>query len=142
LEELTWRFVHYQTSLSDKRLKMNTNRANLEVIAPTIEEAIAKGLADLGLPLEAVEVETLDEGSRGLFGLGSRHARVRLTVKNYSQRISPLNNDLPVSNQLMKNPKVEVEIEYEEFDFEEEDTIAKAPVRSQMSFNTWLGRRF
>lgn len=60
---------------------MNAQRATLEIIAPTVEEAINKGLADLGLPREAVEVETLDEGSRGLFGIGARQARIRLVVK-------------------------------------------------------------
>ncbi len=57
-------------------------RTTLEVIAPTVDEAVAKGLAQLGLPLEAVEVEILDRGGRGLFGLlGHRDARVRLVVK-------------------------------------------------------------
>jgi spoIIIJ-associated protein len=60
---------------------MNEKRTNLEVIAPTIEEAVSRGLADLGLPEEAVDIEVLDEGSRGLFGLGSRQARVRLSIK-------------------------------------------------------------
>ncbi len=61
---------------------MKEKRATLEIIAPTVEEAIAKGLADLGLPEDAVEVEVLDQGSRGLFGLGSRQARIRLAVKS------------------------------------------------------------
>ncbi|MBA4380037.1 MAG: hypothetical protein C0393_05040 [Anaerolinea sp.] len=56
-------------------------RTTLEIIAPTVEEALAQGLADLGLPREAVDVEVLDEGSRGLFGLGGRQVRVRLTIK-------------------------------------------------------------
>lgn len=60
---------------------MSEKRASLEVIAPSVEEAVAKGLADLGLTEEAVDVEVLDPGSRGLFGLGSRQARVRLTIK-------------------------------------------------------------
>ncbi len=60
---------------------MKSQRTMLEIIAPSIEEAIEKGLVDLGLPREAVEIEVLDEGSRGLFGLGSRQARVRLTLK-------------------------------------------------------------
>lgn len=64
---------------------MNTQRANLEVIASTIEEAIKNGLADLGLDEEDVEIEVLDEGSRGLFGIGSRLARVRLTVRSASE---------------------------------------------------------
>ncbi len=56
-------------------------RTTLEMIAPTVEEAIAQGLADLGLPEEAVDVEVLDSGSRGLLGIGGRQARVRLTIK-------------------------------------------------------------
>jgi spoIIIJ-associated protein len=61
---------------------MSEKRASLEVIAPSIEEAVAKGLEDLGLVEEDVNVEVLDPGSRGLFGLGSRQARVRLTMKS------------------------------------------------------------
>lgn len=60
---------------------MNEKRTSLEVIALSVEEAINKGLSDLGLPEEAVDVEILDEGSRGLFGLGGRQARIRLSVK-------------------------------------------------------------
>ncbi len=109
---------------------MNTNRATLEVIAPTIEEAIAKGLADLGLPLESVEVETLDEGSRGLFGLGSRQARVRLTVKSNSQPAKPL----PVQQSATAPEPVEeepmlVEEEFEEEFETEEEAPSKTPVR-------------
>jgi len=65
------------------------NRATLEVIAPTIEEAIAKGISELGLPEEAIEIEVLDSGSKGLFGIGSRQARVRLIVKSSEQKDSP-----------------------------------------------------
>jgi spoIIIJ-associated protein len=61
---------------------MSENRASLEIIAPTVEEAVAKGLEDLGLPQDAVEIEVLDPGSRGLFGLGSRQARIRLMIKS------------------------------------------------------------
>lgn len=60
---------------------MFNGRTTIEMIAPTVEEAIQKGLAELRLPREAVDVEVLDEGSRGLFGLGARQARVRLSVR-------------------------------------------------------------
>ncbi len=57
-------------------------RTVLEVIAPTVDEAVARGLSELGLSLDDVEVEILDRGGRPLFGLlGRRQARVRLTVK-------------------------------------------------------------
>ena len=55
-------------------------RTTLEIIAPTVEEALAQGLAQLGLPASAVSVEVLDLGNKGLFGLGARQVRVRLTV--------------------------------------------------------------
>src|SRR6266498_774837 len=55
-------------------------RTTLEVIAPTVEEAIAQGLAELGLTADAVSVEVLDAGNKGLFGLGRPQVRVRLTV--------------------------------------------------------------
>jgi spoIIIJ-associated protein len=56
-------------------------KPTLEIIASTVEEALAQGLAQLGLPAEAVSMEVLDAGSKGLFGLGGRQVRVRLTVK-------------------------------------------------------------
>jgi spoIIIJ-associated protein len=68
-------------ALSLIEAEMNEKRTNLEVIAPSVEEAIARGLADLGLPEEAVDIEVLDTGTRGLFGLGTRQARVRLSIK-------------------------------------------------------------
>lgn len=64
---------------------MSEKRATLEVIAPSIDEAIEKGLSDLGLTRAAVDVKVLDEGSSGLFGLGSRQARVMLVVKDDSE---------------------------------------------------------
>lgn len=60
---------------------MTEQRPTLEKIAPSIEEAIENGLEELGLPREAVDVEILDEGNKGLFGLGSRQARVLLIIK-------------------------------------------------------------
>lgn len=63
----------------------NDKRATLEVIAPSVDEAIEKGLADLGLPRENVQIEILDEGTRGILGIGSRQARIRLMVISKSE---------------------------------------------------------
>lgn len=52
----------------------------LEAIGSNADEAIQKGLAELGLSLDEVEIEILDEGATGLFGIGDRQARVQLTV--------------------------------------------------------------
>ncbi|MEE8567165.1 MAG: RNA-binding cell elongation regulator Jag/EloR, partial [Anaerolineales bacterium] len=60
---------------------MAEKRTSIEVIAPTVEEAVARGAQELNLPEEALEVEILDEGSKGFLGLGSRQVRLRLTVR-------------------------------------------------------------
>jgi spoIIIJ-associated protein len=57
-----------------------SDRTTLEIIAPTVEEALLQGLSQLGLTADAVSVEVVDSGSKGLFGLGGRQVRVRLTV--------------------------------------------------------------
>ena len=60
---------------------MAETRTSMEVIAPSVEEAVARGVKELNLPEEELEVEILDEGSKGFLGLGGRQARVRLTVR-------------------------------------------------------------
>jgi len=60
-------------------------KTTLEIIAPTVEEAIAQGLAQLNLTADAVSVEVLDTGNKGLFGLGKPQVRVRLTVGGISE---------------------------------------------------------
>jgi spoIIIJ-associated protein len=53
----------------------------IEATGADVEAAIAAGLARLEADRDAVEIEVLDEGSRGLLGLGTREAHVRLTPK-------------------------------------------------------------
>src|SRR3970282_847373 len=60
---------------------MKLKKTSLEVIAPSVEEAIARGAAELGLPPDDFEVEVLDEGGKGFLGLSARQTRVRLTVR-------------------------------------------------------------
>jgi spoIIIJ-associated protein len=64
-------------------------RPTLEIIAPTVEEAIAQGLEQLGLTADAVSVEVLDAGTKGLFGIGGRQVRVRLTVRGPGDASTP-----------------------------------------------------
>ena len=61
---------------------------SLEYIAATAEEAINKGLQNLNVTREEVDIEILDNGKKGIFGLGARQARVRLTIKADSLRAS------------------------------------------------------
>jgi spoIIIJ-associated protein len=55
------------------------NKREIEARGSDVEAAINNGLAKLGLTRNDVIVEVLDEGSRGLLGIGAREAVVRLT---------------------------------------------------------------
>jgi spoIIIJ-associated protein len=59
---------------------MSTEKQSVEITAESLEEAIDQGLAELDRARSEVEIEILDEGTKGLFGLGSKEASVRLTV--------------------------------------------------------------
>jgi spoIIIJ-associated protein len=97
---------------------MNEKRTHLEVIASSIEEAIENGLSELGLTEEQVEIEILDQGSRGLFGLGSRQARVRLVVLSEADVHSrPSQPDL-VEEEFDLEPAMEEELLEEEYEQE------------------------
>ena len=53
----------------------------IEVTAKTEDEAIAKGLAQLGLDRDDVSVEILERGKTGFLGIGSVPAKVKLTYE-------------------------------------------------------------
>ncbi|MBI3317648.1 MAG: Jag N-terminal domain-containing protein [Candidatus Omnitrophica bacterium] len=54
----------------------------VKVEGRTVKEAIAKGLAILGVPRSEVTVQVLAEENRGLFGMrGAKQAKVQLTLK-------------------------------------------------------------
>lgn len=72
---------------------MSHEKTTLEIIAPSVEEAIDNGLNQLGLPREAVEIEVLDSGNRGLFGLGGRQSRVRITIPLSEASVSKPSSD-------------------------------------------------
>ena len=104
---------------------MDEKHANLEIIAPTIEEAVEKGLKDLGLPEDAVEIEILDEGNKGFLGIGGRQARVRLTIKGDEPQTTAAPPPVPESP-ASPTPTAAVEPEdsdYDEFSFDDEDTV-------------------
>jgi len=52
---------------------------SLEVSAKTVEEAIERGLQQLGLTREQVETVVLNKGRSGFLGMGAEEAVVRLT---------------------------------------------------------------
>jgi spoIIIJ-associated protein len=65
--------------LQVKDTPMDSGRS-IEAIGDDVEQAIAHGLAELGVGPGQVIVEVLEEPSRGMFGIGARPARVRLQL--------------------------------------------------------------
>jgi len=55
-------------------------RKSVEASGNTIEEAIEKALAQLGVSREEAEIQILSQGGRRLLGLGTQEARVRVTM--------------------------------------------------------------
>jgi spoIIIJ-associated protein len=86
-------------------------KTTLEIIAPTVEEAIAQGLAQLGLTADAVSVEVLDAGNKGLFGLGKPQVRVRLTVNPAGGVADVQTESAPSKAPSRRAKRVEAEVE-------------------------------
>ncbi len=51
----------------------------------SIDEAVFHGLMELGLSIDEVSIETLQNESKGLFGIGAKMARVRLVQRDPSE---------------------------------------------------------
>jgi len=82
---------------------MSQPKPSLEIIAPSIEEAIAQGAEELGIPKEDLTIEILDEGTKGFLGLGTRLARVRLTIREgLSDEQSTLEPETPAAPEVQE----------------------------------------
>ena len=53
---------------------------SLEMTGKTVDAAVEKALQELGATLEEAEIEVLEDGAKGIFGLGSKDAKVRVSV--------------------------------------------------------------
>lgn len=68
-----------------------------EKSAKNKEAAIEAALKELGAAREDVDIEVLDEGSKGFLGIGARDARVRVTLKKaQSEEAAPVQTSAPV----------------------------------------------
>lgn len=68
-----------------------------EKSAKNKEAAIEAALKELGAAREDVDIEVLDEGSKGFLGIGARDARVRATLKKaQSEEAAPAQTSAPV----------------------------------------------
>lgn len=61
---------------------MEAGRRSVEGRGKTVDDAILDALTKLGASREAVDIDVLSEGSRGVWGIGAEDARVRATLKS------------------------------------------------------------
>ena len=54
---------------------------SIDVTAKSVDEAIFMGIDQLGLSIDQVDIEIIEEGGRRLFGIGSKQCVVRLTER-------------------------------------------------------------
>ena len=78
----------------------------IDVTGKTEEEAIRKGLEQLGMDRDDVSVEILERAKNGFLGIGSNPARVRLT---YGPEEAPVEEPAPVVKPVVQKPAAEKE---------------------------------
>ncbi len=93
---------------------MNEKITTLEIIAPSVDEAVEQGLDQLGLPRDAVSVEVIEEGKGGFLGIGNRKVRVRLSIANESPK-EKKESLLPIhiENEVFDDPLEEAKVKAE-----------------------------
>ncbi len=60
----------------------------IQKTAKTVDKAIEEALAELKATKDDVEIEVIDEGSKGFLGFGSRDAVVKVTVKFNPEKVA------------------------------------------------------
>ncbi|UPQ86383.1 Jag N-terminal domain-containing protein [Ignavigranum ruoffiae] len=76
---------------------------SITINAETVDEAIAKGLADLGIVREEAEIRVINEGKKGFLGFGRQDAVVVISRKN-NQSLSELTDALEAEMEAKKAP--------------------------------------
>lgn len=80
---------------------------SIEKMGKTVEEAVSEVLKELGTTKDKVEIEVLEEGSKGFFGLfGSKMAKVRVTKK-----IDPIGSAKNFLQEIFRTMNMEVMID-------------------------------
>lgn len=62
----------------------------MEKRAKNVETAIEEALKELNTTKENVDIEIIDEGSKGFLGIGAKDAVVKVTLKNETKKEAPL----------------------------------------------------
>ena len=82
------------------------------VSAKTVDEAITNALLQLGASSDQVDIEVLEEGSKGFLGMLRRDAKIRATLKEGADPVleasEPLGSDITVTEVEEQQPQEEM----------------------------------
>ncbi len=104
----------------------------VEATGQDVESAIKSGLARLGVDSKNVIVEVLEESSRGLFGIGGKPARVRLTLlappmPTPAEAPAPAQESPPKPRRRSRRPKKSSQPPARVAEIEDDDDGSQAP---------------
>lgn len=101
-----------------------------EFYAGSVQEAVEKAATDLGVSPEQVDYTVLDEGSSGFLGIGTRDARIAVSVPELETIVEPLEADISASPEpVVQEPDENSSLAVEDTHSDEGDagTIEEAP---------------
>lgn len=104
----------------------------IEVTAKTVDEAVEKALKEFNTTRENVEVYVVEEGSKGIFGLGAKDAKVRVSFdeeKIENVKISISAEDITEAKKPAPKKKVEKPVAEKAAEPVEEEESVKRPER-------------
>ena len=93
---------------------------NQEFNAGTVDEAVEKAAADLGVPAAELSYEVVDEGSEGFLGIGARDARIVVHAPYAGGSTETTSSEAPSREEPREEP---IPVESEEL----EEEVAEAP---------------
>ncbi len=88
---------------------------SIEKTGKTVQEAIAAALSELNLSEEDVDIEVIEEGTKGIFGIiGSKVAKIKVTVREENNNRCDIASDFLYT--ILNNMEVEADISVSEDD--------------------------
>lgn len=70
-----------------------------EFYAASVDEALGKAAAELGLPADGISYSVLDEGNSGFLGIGARDARILVETPAPKPAEPPIGDEEPVAEE-------------------------------------------
>jgi spoIIIJ-associated protein len=116
----------------------------VEISAPTVEEATQQALKELGVSREQIEIDVLSEGKSGVLGIGREEARIRASLVEKNPAGHQIDIVTEVLGGLLRQLELTADIQAETGAVADEEGLASPPVVYNISgddLGILIGRR-